>query len=145
MDTETRLPIFVYGTLRHGQPNYRLLAGRTAHEHEALLPGHQLYVARLPYVAETPDTDTVVVGELMTPRPDRYAETLRHVDRLEGYEPAEPDRGLYLRVARTVFYRTTPYEPWQQHQAWVYHGGHHFTYDETLRDPSGDWLTCRAV
>ncbi len=102
-------------------------------------------MSRLPYIAEAANDDVAVVGEVMVPRADRYADTLRDVDRLEGYNPADPDGGLYRRVARTVFYRTAPHEPWQQQRAWIYHGGHGFSYDETLRDPNGDWLTSRAA
>ena len=94
-------PFFVYGTLRHGQGNYRLLAGSTTRERSALLAGHALVDLGVPYAIHAEPTSQVV-GELMDVRPARYAEILARLDQLEGYRPTNPRYSLYLRVVRTV-------------------------------------------
>ena len=97
----TNLPFFVYGTLRPGQGNYRLLAGATVGEFPATLAGHALYGPGLPYV--TPEEDSTVAGDLMFLAPERYAEVLARLDCLEGYRPGG-SHCHYEREARTVSY-----------------------------------------
>ncbi|MGW5426331.1 gamma-glutamylcyclotransferase family protein [Streptomyces sp. NPDC004059] len=101
----TPLPFFVYGTLRPGEPNHDLfLRGRTASEEPARLPGAALYDGPgYPYAVERPGGE--IRGELVTARPESYAELLAALDRLEEYTPGDP-RNLYERAARNVI-RTT--------------------------------------
>ncbi|MFF4689248.1 gamma-glutamylcyclotransferase family protein [Streptomyces sp. NPDC001307] len=101
----TPLPFFVYGTLRPGEPNHDLfLRGRTASEEPARLPGAALYDGPgYPYAVERPGGE--IRGELVTARPESYAELLAALDRLEEYTPGNP-RNLYERAARNVI-RTT--------------------------------------
>jgi gamma-glutamylcyclotransferase (GGCT)/AIG2-like uncharacterized protein YtfP len=101
----TPLPFFVYGTLRPGEPNHDLfLRGRTASEEPARLPGAALYDGPgYPYAVERPGDE--IRGELVTARPESYAELLAALDRLEEYTPGDP-RNLYERAARNVI-RTT--------------------------------------
>lgn len=134
------LPFFVYGTLRPGERYYlRLLAGRTAHEAPARLPGAVLYEGPgYPYATRG---DGVVTGALLTPRPEAYAEVLRVLDLLEEcHGPGDP-RNLYDRVERTV-------EPLggAAARAWVYLAAAPLARE--LREhgtalPGGDWLTAR--
>ncbi|MET8824747.1 gamma-glutamylcyclotransferase family protein [Streptomyces sp. NPDC004610] len=95
------LPFFVYGTLRPGEANHHaFLSGRTRAEHPARLPGAVLYDGPgYPYAVPAPGG--VVHGELITARPDTYAELLRTLDELEEYVPGDP-RSLYERVTREV-------------------------------------------
>ncbi|MER6059871.1 gamma-glutamylcyclotransferase family protein [Streptomyces sp. NPDC001792] len=104
-ETGTPLPFFVYGTLRPGEPNHDLfLRGRTASEEPARLPGAALYDGPgYPYAVERPGGE--IRGELVTARPESYAELLAALDRLEEYTPGDP-RNLYERAARNVI-RTT--------------------------------------
>jgi gamma-glutamylcyclotransferase (GGCT)/AIG2-like uncharacterized protein YtfP len=97
-----RLPFFVYGTLRPGEPNHDLfLRGRTEAEEPARLTGALLYAGPgYPYAVEDAG-DGVVCGELVTALPDRYGELLAALDQLEEYTPGDP-RNLYERVARDV-------------------------------------------
>ncbi|GAA2657147.1 gamma-glutamylcyclotransferase family protein [Streptomyces vastus] len=97
----SRLPFFVYGTLRPGEPNHDLfLLGRTVSEVPGRLVGAVLYEGPgYPYVVEEPGG--VVCGELITPSPQRYGQLLLVLDRLEDYAPGDP-ANLYERVAREV-------------------------------------------
>lgn len=109
------LPFFVYGTLRPGEANHDLfLRGRVAAEQPARLPGAALYDGPgHPYAIERPGGE--IQGELVTARPESYAELLAALDRLEEYVPGDP-RSLYERVARHVL-RTADATPVR---AWVY-------------------------
>ncbi|MET7574264.1 gamma-glutamylcyclotransferase family protein [Streptomyces sp. NPDC005492] len=97
----TTLPFFVYGTLRPGEPNHDLfLRARTRSEERARLHDAVLYDGPgYPYAVEDPGS--VIVGDLVTARPESYPQLLRELDRLEDYTPGDP-RNLYERVAREV-------------------------------------------
>ncbi|WP_210574208.1 gamma-glutamylcyclotransferase family protein [Streptomyces sp. GESEQ-4] len=97
-----RLPFFVYGTLRPGEPNHDLfLSGRTEAEEPARLTGGLLYAGPgYPYAVEDAGAGAVC-GEIVTARPDAYGELLATLDQLEEYTPGDP-RNLYERVARDV-------------------------------------------
>ncbi|MGW0762244.1 gamma-glutamylcyclotransferase family protein [Streptomyces sp. NPDC002814] len=100
-----RLPFFVYGTLRPGEPNHDLfLRGRTEAEEPARLTGALLYAGPgYPYAVEDAGDAGVgvVCGELVTALPHAYGELLTALDQLEEYTPGDP-RNLYERVARDV-------------------------------------------
>ncbi|NEB04300.1 gamma-glutamylcyclotransferase [Streptomyces sp. SID13726] len=110
-----RLPFFVYGTLRPGEVNHDLfLRGRVRSEEPGRLTGAVLYDGPgYPYAVE--ETGGAVAGEIVTPRPDAYAELLAALDELEEYTPGDP-RNLYERVAREVL-RTAD---GTSVRAWVY-------------------------
>jgi gamma-glutamylcyclotransferase (GGCT)/AIG2-like uncharacterized protein YtfP len=98
--TTARLPVFVYGTLRSGQGNYRhLLAGRTERERPAILHGYKLLGAGVPFAV--PGEDRQVVGEVMDVQPELWPVVLGQLDRLEGYTGRDAD-SLYVRAVRTV-------------------------------------------
>ncbi len=79
-------PIFVYGTLRTGQGNWRrLLDGHTTAETPAALPGARLYAAGLPYAVATADPYDIVIGDLIDIHPNDYDQVLAALDRLEGH------------------------------------------------------------
>ncbi|MER5228211.1 gamma-glutamylcyclotransferase family protein [Streptomyces flaveus] len=110
----SRLPFFVYGTLRPGEPNHDLfLLGRTVSEVPGRLVGAVLYEGpSYPYAVE--EAGGVVCGELITSVPEQYGQLLLALDRLEDYAPGDP-RNLYERVARDVVLRDGT-----NVQAWVY-------------------------
>lgn len=101
MPLSPRLPFFVYGTLRPGEPNHdHFLRGRTRSEEPGRLKGAVLYDGPgYPYAVEEPGG--VVSGELLTARPAAYPELLVALDLLEEYAPGDP-RNLYERVEREV-------------------------------------------
>jgi gamma-glutamylcyclotransferase (GGCT)/AIG2-like uncharacterized protein YtfP len=112
-----RLPFFVYGTLRPGEPNHDLfLRGRTRSEEPGRLNGAVLYEGPgYPYAVEEPgEPGGSVSGELVTALPESYDELLTALDLLEEYIPGDP-HNLYERVRREVLRRdgTTA-------RAWVY-------------------------
>ncbi|CAM5716247.1 Gamma-glutamylcyclotransferase OS=Streptomyces alboniger OX=132473 GN=CP975_11085 PE=4 SV=1 [Streptomyces alboniger] len=96
-----KLPFFVYGTLRPGEPNHDLfLRGRTRSEEPGRLNGAVLYEGPgYPYAVE--EHGGVVYGEVVTALPEAYGELLVALDRLEEYVPGDP-RSLYERVEREV-------------------------------------------
>jgi gamma-glutamylcyclotransferase (GGCT)/AIG2-like uncharacterized protein YtfP len=96
------LPFFVYGTLRPGEVNHRLLLhGRTRSEEPARLADTVLYEGPgYPYAVEQPGGGEVR-GELVTALPQAYGALLAELDRLEEYAPGDP-RSLYVRVERNV-------------------------------------------
>ncbi|QFQ97040.1 gamma-glutamylcyclotransferase [Streptomyces phaeolivaceus] len=104
------LPFFVYGTLRPGEHNHDLfLRGRTRAEKPARMRGLTLYDGPgYPYAVEETGGGARgpaggrgggVSGEIVTARPESYAELLRTLDELEEYVPGDPTN-LYERVAR---------------------------------------------
>ncbi|GAA3371318.1 gamma-glutamylcyclotransferase [Streptomyces sannanensis] len=97
------LPFFVYGTLRPGERNHDLLLrGRVTGEEPATLAGAVLYEGPgFPYALSAPP-GSVITGDLVTPRPGTYDETLTLLDRLEGYYGPGDPRNLYDRIARDV-------------------------------------------
>ncbi|MCZ4121313.1 gamma-glutamylcyclotransferase family protein [Streptomyces sp. H39-S7] len=136
-----RLPFFVYGTLRPGQANHVLVAGRTAPPRPAVLPGALLYEGPgYPYAALADDgvTDRVH-GELLSVLPGHYDRVLADLDRLEEHVPGA--RGnLYERSALRVFCDGLPCD------AWVYLAGE--APAAALRAsgrviPGGDWVRAR--
>ncbi|MHC0429829.1 gamma-glutamylcyclotransferase family protein [Streptomyces sp. O3] len=139
----TRLPFFVYGTLRPGARNHEpLLRGRLASAEPGRLPDTVLYEGPgYPYAVEEPGSGAVVHGELLTVRPASYPALLRSLDRLEDYAPGAPGN-LYERVARDVT-RVSDGEPVR---AWVYVAPAPVA--RTLRTTGtrvrgGDWLARR--
>ncbi|MFJ8537664.1 gamma-glutamylcyclotransferase family protein [Streptomyces sp. NPDC093591] len=117
MTLSPRLPFFVYGTLRPGEPNHdHFLRGRTLTEEPARLVGAVLYDGPgYPYAVEERGGSGTVYGDLVTPRPEEYPALLAALDRLEEYAPDGP-RNLYERIARQVL-RDSDGTPVQ---AWVY-------------------------
>lgn len=137
---DPQLPFFVYGTLRRDQGNYpRFLGGRTVHETPAVLGGHALFDAGLPYVVES-TADATVVGELVFVLPRHYQDVLADLDRLEGCG-GRRDGGHYQRHARPVHYMDA-HGAAASVVAWVYLAG------PAVRArlfgahpvPGGDWL-----
>ena len=95
-------PVFVYGTLRPGQPNWqRLLAGRSERVVTGRLPGAVLLdCGHYPAAVERPAAEGAV-GEVVWITPDAWSVVLEALDHLEGYDPTDPDP-LFERVDRPV-------------------------------------------
>jgi gamma-glutamylcyclotransferase (GGCT)/AIG2-like uncharacterized protein YtfP len=101
-----RLPIFVYGTLKRGEPNYvRYLTGQTAGELAARLAGAALFTeGPYPFLTQEPDLllpGDEVHGALISLRPAVYQLVMDDLDRLEGYVEGG-SQNLYERVVREV-------------------------------------------
>jgi gamma-glutamylcyclotransferase (GGCT)/AIG2-like uncharacterized protein YtfP len=138
-----QLPFFVYGTLRLGQGNHRIVEADLEAVREARLPGHVLYGDGLPYIAACGDPASIVTGDLLMVRPGQYERSLRALDRLEGYNP--PEYQMYVRTRVRAGFRDGPDGPWQECDAWAYLGGNSFRYHPRLVIASGDWAAARRA
>ncbi len=132
---QQQLPVFVYGTLRTGECNYRrLLAEVDETSSSATLSNAVMYVGPgFPYVTTG---DGIVVGDLIQIAPRHYATTMNQLDMLEGYRgPGE--RNHYDRIIATVTNAAG-----DQLEAWVYLAGAMVSsqLSERQRIFTGDWL-----
>lgn len=100
-DDHSRLPFFVYGTLRPGEINHSwLLRGRIVTETPAVLHGALLFDGPgYPYAV--PDARGHIQGDVVQPVDDLYEDVLADLDRLEEYTPGAAGN-LYERVVRDV-------------------------------------------
>lgn len=94
--------VFVYGTLRPGNPNHRLIAGSvtdavdlTVEGLQLLVPGHGCF----PYARLHPGSRTH--GTLLRIDPAQWPTAKERLDRLEGYRESS-DTGHYLRRQITL-------------------------------------------
>lgn len=140
---DEQLPVFVYGTLRPGEANWRRLQPYAARTQRAQLAGYALFGAQWPYPYAAPSADAAVVGDLVQIRQDDYADALHVLDSLEGYQSGRA-HNHYDRVAVTV-----QTDAGEDRTAWVYVAGvgcRHLTAEQRIA--TGDWLsrdTARCV
>ena len=138
-----QLPVFVYGTLRPGQPNWeRLLAGHSERVVAGRLPGAILLdCGHYPAAVERPGADAAggAAGEVVWIAPAAWSAVLTALDHLEGFAPGDPDP-LFDRVVRPVDTADGSVD------CWVYLAG------RPLSDPAravvagGDWAVhCAGV
>jgi len=106
----TKLPLFVFGTLRFGRYNHHLIRGRYKKVLKARLPGY----ARTEPLMIAEKEDGLVFGELYFLRDEQYAETIRACDSLEGIAAGRIAGPEYRRV------RVTVNTNGGKHDAWVY-------------------------
>ncbi|MBD3676622.1 MAG: gamma-glutamylcyclotransferase [Planctomycetaceae bacterium] len=97
-----QLPVFVFGTLRHGRENHHLLAGRFERFLVATLSDYQ----RVPSTHGYPLIDVregeSVEGELYFLSEETRRETMIDLDHLEGLPPGGLVGEWYERVKRVV-------------------------------------------
>lgn len=140
-----RKPVFVYGTLRRGEGNDRLMDGAiVARSEEAHVEGIAVYGASwgFPYANETSDPTSLTRGDLVHLSNDTDGDWARErLDTLEGFNSDQFSDSHYRRVARTVTY-TTDTGNTEQVEAWVYLAGNasqeRCTEDELIEH--GDWV-----
>lgn len=142
--TDRHLPVFVYGTLRPGQGNYRrLLAEHALEDRPAQVRGYALYGAGIPYAVL--ERDSVIHGSVVWIDTAAYAATLLDLDHLEGYRPAQSH---YVRVQRAATSLTSPPReagPREaSHQVFMYEAGPRFRRENFPRIDGGDWVAERA-
>lgn len=143
MNTGDLLPVFVYGTLRSGQSNDRLLADIAYRVRVATVRGLRLHDAGwFPY-AMSGDTDDLVVGEVQWLSAGHYAETLARLDRLEGCDASHPESSHYVRLRAIA----EPVDGGEPVEGWVYVVGDSDA-DRVAGLPlitSGDWSTRSTI
>jgi gamma-glutamylcyclotransferase (GGCT)/AIG2-like uncharacterized protein YtfP len=123
--------VFVYGTLRRGQPLHHPLAAARA-EIPATAPGRLFDCGEYPAMAlPSPGATTLIRGELVLLRD---IATLSKLDEIEGFAGFSKELSLFSRRLIEV-----SMEGGNVRRAWVYLGG---TALDTPRPkiPSGDWL-----
>jgi gamma-glutamylcyclotransferase (GGCT)/AIG2-like uncharacterized protein YtfP len=129
--------VFVYGTLRPGQPNWgRLLAGRTERVLAGRLPGVVLLdCGHYPAAVERSGAGGAS-GEVVWIRPGVWRAVLAALDHLEGCEGTDPER-LFDRVVRPVETASGPVD------CWVYLAGRMLASSARPVVAEGDWPTRR--
>lgn len=127
-------PVFVYGTLRPGQPNWeRLLAERTARVVAGRLPGVALLdCGHYPAAVERTGAGGAI-GEVVWIRPVAWPAVLASLDHLEGYDPAETEP-LFVRVVLPVDTDDGPVD------CWVYLAGRRLAEMVQPVVAGGDWV-----
>lgn len=130
--------VFVYGTLRPGGHNHRLLESvprlETAYAHGLALydgPG-------FPYAA--PTRAGRITGVLCSISDAEWPATLRSLDTLEGYDSDRESLSHYLRRRWPVVT-----DIGAQTEAWVYLAGPRVDLGAYARIASGDWLSHSTI
>lgn len=96
-----QLPLFVYGTLLPGQPNYALLQGYVIAHETAWFENGRLYdMGYYPMMVEQPGY--TVKGAVLTIHPKTYEQVINNLDILEGYNPLHLADSMYHRLVRVV-------------------------------------------
>lgn len=142
-------PVFVYGTLRSGQGNDRLMTGAVESLSEARLDGVAVYGAHrgFPYAKEHDDPQARVVGEVVWLSPDVNGLRARgSLDGLEGFYSDFPSDSHYERVLREVTYTDAEGRE-QTTKAWTYlaRGVYARQLQESDRIEHGDWVAARSA
>jgi gamma-glutamylcyclotransferase (GGCT)/AIG2-like uncharacterized protein YtfP len=102
---KTNLPVmtflFVYGTLRPAvdHPRIRHLVARLKPIGSGRIPGRLVYLGQYPGVSFDVAAAGTVVGDVVEPADDAL---LAEIDAYEGFDPARPDAGEYIRRKRPV-------------------------------------------
>ena len=88
--------VFVYGTLKQGRPlDQPELAALRTHVQPATIIGSIYSLGAYPTIQL--DQQGIVQGEVHSFRDQDFAQVLRLMDRIEGYDAANPSAGLYTR------------------------------------------------
>ena len=95
--------LFVYGSLREGFFNYdKYLAGKVSKKKNARLENMRLH--HMPYKgypAITPGSDTIL-GEIIVINEDDYEETVKAMDKMEGFISENNPENEYHKVVLEV-------------------------------------------
>lgn len=132
--TPAQLPLFVYGTLRRGQPNYMIIRGYTVRERSAVVHGFDLYVTSS-YPVAIPGSSTLI-GELIELESMVYSHLLDLLDEIEGTNPRFAS-GLLQRFLCEAHTEQGPVT------AWMYHAESLDGYRAACI-PHGDWVKYQA-
>ncbi|RSL34801.1 gamma-glutamylcyclotransferase [Salibacterium salarium] len=98
-----KLPVFVYGTLRNGLHNYEnILKDQTATENNATSVGSLYAVDHESFPCLVREGRTIIQGEVMYIKEDRYDDILKKLDYLEGYDESNIQESDYVREVTTV-------------------------------------------
>lgn len=143
-----KYPVFVYGTLRTGMGNHRVMSDGTERFQSGLLKGVGIYGADrgFPYAAEHPDAEAVTVGEIHWMKNDVDGDTARlAMDWLEGFNSNNPRNSHYERKRVSASIKGSNGET-SQVECWSYfaRGSAKSQLREEDRIKHGDWVEARA-
>jgi len=93
------MKIFVYGTLKHGYGNNRLLTGCNLLG-PGIIRNHRLYNVGFPIAVKC--NKSSAIGEIWEIPEDLLSSTLSSLDRLEGYREFNPSSSMYTRETSEV-------------------------------------------
>lgn len=138
-------PVFVYGTLRSGQGNHRLMDGAITSLTPARLEGAAIYGAHrgFPYAKEA--DGAVTVGEVIWLTSNvRGLIARENLDHLEGFDSDRPTSSHYERVLRHVSYMDAEGQE-RTVAAWTYMARGYAASQllESDRIDDGDWVRAR--
>lgn len=102
-EPDARLPFLVYGSLRSGQGNSRLLHGAIERMEVVRVHGVEMYSNKaFPFALPTGKDEDVIVAELVDVFDDQYENVMVALDALEGYHGLGDDSNLYDRAVVSV-------------------------------------------
>lgn len=93
---DTAAALFVYGTLKQGHSNHSLLEGTITTIADGSISGRLYDLGDFP--ALVVQGNEIVRGEVIWLDPACVARVLSVLDRLEGFDPNDLERSLYLRI-----------------------------------------------
>ena len=112
MSQVTQPPLFVFGSLRHGEQGHHVLAGRYARRLNATLHDFEMRMANHGYPVIFREPDCTVDGELFFLDAACYEQVLAACDAYERIPAGETLGELYRRLAVTVSTPEGPYTAW---------------------------------
>lgn len=131
------LPFFAYGTLLPCQSNYWLWETSIVGLKPARLANSRLLdMGYYPMLVEGGGVE--VKGALVTIKASSFGEILKRLDRLEGFDPANPEGCVFCRVRRTV-----TLDSGEAARAWLYLGRADAARGARVIE-SGDWVSHSA-
>lgn len=101
-------PLFVFGTLRRGEPNHHYLNGFYDRVLPAVLPGYE----RVAPLMIAPHEGSQVIGEVFFLTEDGYEQTLAGCDALEEIPPGQLIGHEYERRLVHITTAEGPREAW---------------------------------
>lgn len=139
-----KLPVFVYGTLRSGQGNRRIMASSVTDYKLASIKGIGIYNGdySFPYAKEHDDPEAIIIGELTWLSDDKEGATARsRLDRLEGFNADQPELSHYDRALKEVTITNSEGKQ-ETHKAWIFlaQGTAKDQLHERDRVRNGDWV-----
>jgi len=142
------LPIFVFGTLRPGQGNFR--TAQSGKAIEDIRPAKIFGVAMIsgpessfPRSIVKDDNEYSMIGDLIYLKKSRGGdETRKNMDQLESFRIKHPSNSLYNRVARDVEILKDD-GTIQTVKAWIYVSNRVNELDEKNTIKNGDWFELR--
>jgi len=138
MEETKHLPFFVYGTLLPDQPNFFLWESDITVMEPAVFLGGRLYDMGYYPMLVTAVSPATVKGMVITVDFGKYEAVLQRLDKLEGYDPEQPEESGYQRQVAEIVLANG-----RSRRAWVYLGDIALVQAKPIVI-NGDWTTYAA-